>query len=299
MPSKPRPSLLDLFDPLLAKAVNVPIPESPPTTPKAPQRDLERGMENKENLAPNEITMSVFFNRISRTTCSPLVKVASLSSGPLVELEDTDDRSEGSRSQALPRLPLTELSPAEVSAIAISPFISSHKRMSPRHPKSSETTPLPPSPLRQTQLAFLPLPAISVNGISSGHDDTLTQATQPPIDLSLSETIESGRGCMQMSSNALMPPNSNHSMHKRFHGRSSIDTSTNLSSLSSSSLSFQDASFDLVNGEISFLSRSLEDAEVDHDFLVDSLVGPQTPRAKTTSQTMSMSLVLRELLRRR
>lgn len=300
MASKPRPSLLDLFDPLLAKAVNVPIPESPPTTP-------QRGLE-KENLYPNELTMSVFFNRISRTmaTSSPTMKSASISSVQLVELEDADVGS------AQARAPLIELSLNDFSIPAnpLSDSGSSYKKdRSSGHTRLYSMIPLPSPPLCETQLP-VSYPTISVDD-SYGLEGSPEETTKDTVDPFISENVQPCRQVLRPSpSKALVPPNSNkNSGHRDSRRRSSIDISTTLTSLSSNSFHMADASFDLVNGEISFLSKGSEDNDEDKNLLIDSLE-PQTPRANSSPKnlttegndldllkTISMLLVLLKLIR--
>jgi hypothetical protein len=286
MASKPRPSVLDLFDPLLV-AVRVPIPQSPPTTP---QTVLERSLENKENLAPNEITMSVFFDRISRNTHSPTLKATNVSSGLLVELEDPELGLDDDRIHISPRVPLTELTVADFSIPANTPTRcgSSHKKTSSIcHSSSSATIPLPPSPLRQTQLPTSPFPPLSVNEPQDNEGSLIL--THAGVDSAHDHEMRIGCQDLQTSpSQGLMLPN-DHNRHTQSRRRSSVDiltTLSSLSSLSSGSFHLPDASFDLVNGEISFLNKSLEESDTDHDILIDSLE-PQTLRASLSPQTLT------------
>ncbi|KAF8518217.1 hypothetical protein JB92DRAFT_3142116 [Gautieria morchelliformis] len=287
MTSKPRPSVLDLFDPLLV-AVRVPIPQSPPTTP---QKVLERGVENKENLSPNELAMSVFFNRISSNTYSPTLKPTNISSGLLVELEDPELGLEDDQDYISPRVPLTELTMPDFPIPASSPtsYGSSPKKTSPRcHSSASAAISLPPSPLRQTQLASSPFPAISVND-ALDNEGSLIRTTNADVDSAHDHEMRRGcHGLQTPPSKGLLLPN-DHTRHTQSRRRSSVDILTTLSSLSSfSSGSFHlpDASFDLVNGEISFLNRSSEESDTDHDILVGSLE-PQTPPESLSPQTLT------------
>lgn len=262
MTSKPRPSLLNLFDPLLADAIKVPIPESPPMTP---QKSREPHLEDKENMAPNELTMSAFFNRVSKNTN---MKSTNHPSALLVDLEDREVLSEDCRTQVLPRAPLTELS---VDDFAFSSDLSLN-----HCPSSSEIILSPLSPLRQTQLTASPLPAISEND-SRHFEGSLVQNTQTPIDSGLPKTLEPWRERSQTSSSkGRLRPDGRNNSAKLFRRRSSIDISTTLSSLSSSPFHMPDASFDLINGEISFLTKSSEELNVDHEVQVDSWE-PRTP----------------------
>ena len=282
MASKPRPSLLDLFDPLLADAVRVPIPESPPMTP---QKTRERSAENKENLAPNELTMSVFFNRISRNMSSPNLKATGLPSGPLVDLEDTEIWPGDGKEQVSPRVPLTELSVDDFlmpSNSSLNYGSSNQKSVSQNRSFFSGTV---PSPLHQTQSATSPLPAISEND-SCHCEGSIMHVTHSPVDSVLPQILESRRESLQTSpSKGLLFPDKNNNPDKQFRRRSSIDISATLSSLSSSSFHMPDASFDLVNGEISFLTKNFEEFDVDHDAQVDSWV-PQTPRGSHPPQIL-------------
>ncbi|KAF8591149.1 hypothetical protein K439DRAFT_1627223 [Ramaria rubella] len=129
-----------------------------------------------------------------------------------------------------------------------------------------------PSPLCMTQLASSPLPTITVMD-SSNYEECPSYPKQPVAQPMLPRELRPARGRIPSSSSNYNPIRTSPAYSRR---RSSIDISMTLSTLSSNSFQMPDASFDLLNGDISFLPKNA-DGDMSDDFLVDC-VEPATPR---------------------
>ncbi|KAF8525859.1 hypothetical protein BU17DRAFT_83365 [Hysterangium stoloniferum] len=253
--NKPRPSLLDLFDPL-AGALCIPLPESRPDSPITPTDSLETGAD--EN-AINGLTMSAFFKRLSKPTVKNSQYDCTSTSGPLINFGEMGAVETFSASPAMTTDDCSFLSPPQTE----SGFISVDTATS----------------LNETQTVKSSFPLISVTRFSNDDDDSVSMVTKESCeDVGLT----------------------------RARRRSSIDIATTISTFTSESLhAAPNASFDLLNGEISFLSKGAEEDEIYHtstdgahiednanaasqlskgDFLKDELMGMvSTPQKYTGS----------------
>lgn len=267
MSNRPRSSLLDLFDPLLADAIRVPIPESPPSTSTISQKPPDYGTENKENVAPKELTTSVFFNHTSRTPFQKTQHGSGMSLGPLVDLEEPEERTVEvgcEKGQFSTRTPLSELcvdgfvTPATTRLIYGSP----KRNIALRSQSRSHWA------LLQPLASHHPISVLD----SSQHTDGFKPAPSLSIDPAFPKELQLLRSPGEASPNALMQAARDSGSRLTLSPRrSSLDIPTAISSFSSS-FDVPDVSFDLVNGDISFLSKlSSEEEDVDQEIFTRQL----------------------------
>jgi hypothetical protein len=244
--NRPRPSLLELFDPL-AGALCVPLPESPPISPLTSTKSLETKAEGNES-AIDELTTSAFFKQVSQPIFSSSKNMCTSTPEPLInfgEIEEVELGAEGPKVSSMS--PLTMIMDDDIIP---SPPQSKCRSIS-AHAASSINSPMS----RSQQYSPRSEPSISVTNFSDNDDPSLammTHSIQPTYPREAPLTKESGEDVGLM----------------RSRRRSSIDIAT-VSAHAFASLRARDASFDLLNGESSFLeSKGFEDEDIYQNSIV-------------------------------
>ncbi|KIJ51540.1 hypothetical protein M422DRAFT_65495 [Sphaerobolus stellatus SS14] len=244
MSNKPRASILDLFDPLLSKAVRVPIPDSPPSTPKKSHLQVwQDGLP--ESPGSNESTMSAFFSRILNPNLQSYSFDECSSNGSLIDFAGASDeeleQSEWTRSERVQDLTESDLT------------TSIHKTPRPKpslHIVPSTPTAFPSSPSEfknDISLCSSLTLSTAMKHISISSEDNLMATPNP---------IHAQAGKQDTKSPQPSPPTQTMSHSRR---KSSLDISMAISASTSLDLATNDVSFDLLHGEMSFLSKLSED----------------------------------------
>jgi len=239
MSNKPRESILNLFDPLLVDAMHVPIPESPPSTPK--KRGVLLQVDESENLAPNPLTMSAFFNRVSnRAALGASIDCTEPSHSLLVDLGV--ESSERTRHTST----IIEDNSEKLTDEDLLPIYGTPRKNLQIELVLSTPKVVPPSSAIAVEAVSTLVPTSpEVNFSSSAYSDILHTAFPRDSNVVLSEDKFSSPG-----------PEDNSKPHPR--RRSSLDSLT-ISVSSVGRLAARDASFDLIHGDMSFLSKLSDD----------------------------------------